>query len=526
MTPERTSGRFVRRSPEDRFHDLGTWTCSISSVDEAVAGARATGAAWAATPVAARVRALRAVPDALDEVAARFASLISAEVGKPAWEARAEVQATLRQVDLLLSGAERLLAAEGGGDAPGTAVRAPVGVVAVLAPFPYPAFIPATQVVSALLAGNTVVLKPSSLSPGCGQLLAEAVGRARLPRGAFGMVQGPREPIGAALLQHTGVDRVVVSGRPSTARALAGIPGGRLVLRASARSTAAVLADAPVERAAFEVALGAFLASGQRCNGTARVCVSEGIAGAFLPALYAVASGLRTVVDVPEGRRDEAFLGPLAHEGDLHACIAWLDAVRTAGLPLPVEGGFRLSPRGGNHFAPAIYEASPGGVPGADGSVLDLVGPVLEVLVVPRDEDAVAEAASATSLSASVFTADDERFERARRALPQGVVNWNRATVVASGRLPASGPAAWAAPGEGHLDLMRVLTRVQAAMEGPVGAPSEAEFPPGVDWRPSSSRATPGARAAATGGPDSSAERAALVVARGQRARASFSDQS
>lgn len=523
VTPADVTARFVRNDPADRSRTLGTWPCSLWSVDQAVGLARGVQPEWAGRTLAARVRALRTVPDALDEAASRMAALITAETGKPPWEARAEVQATLRQLDVVLTQAPALLADAESARVRGRSTRRAVGVVAILSPFPYPAFIPAVHAVASLVGGNAVVLKPSSTTPACGQLLAEVLGRARTPRGLVSVVQGPRSPIGQALADHPGVDRVLFSGRPECARGLRERIGPRLLGRASSRSTAAVLCDAPIERAAFEVALGAFVATGQRCNGTGRVAVSEEAAEGFLPALARAAASLRLSADLPAGRKDGAFLGPLAREGDLRACLAWMEGVRAAGLPRLVEGGARPGPRPGNFVAPSVYLAPREGFAPSGGSVLDLVGPILEVVVVPGDDAAIELARAEGALSAAVFTRSRERFDVARARLPQGSVNWNRATVVASGRLSAADPDSWGGAGEGHLDLVRALTRPQAVMEGTADPPSPAEIPPGMEWVPGDPRDGGGGERPAPG--NDTAERAAFVVARGQAAGASFINQ-
>ena len=479
IRPPGMNGTFEVRDPGDLDHVVGTFPYTPDNVDSAVEYAQVAMDAWRDTRLEERSKRLQAVPDQLHQVTDQLAALVTSEVGKPFWESKMEVLAAVRQCDILLREGPALLAPQCLESIHGCTRRLPLGVVAAIAPAPLPVFVPMGYLLSTLLAGNTVVFNPSSRTPATGQLLAEVFDRCSLPRGVFNMVQGPGDPVGARLAQHEAVDAVVVAGHRRTTRAI--VRGAedqvrkRVISQTGGKGTAVVLDDANLERAVYEVATGAFLTAGQRFNSTARVVVEDGVYDAFRAELLCLTRKLR----VAYGFDDDVFMGPVISNALRREVLDRISEMEAKGTAVPLRGKVPSLPRSGHYLTPTILEhaerARNGAVPE------EVPGPVLALERCPDREAAWAAADRATyGLCAAVFTTDRESFEEAQRRLHVGSLNWNRATVVASGRLPIS---SWGRAGkgsEGNVFLVRALSHPMSALERPDGPFDPTRLMPGV----------------------------------------------
>ena len=189
------------------------WQGEAGEVDAEVARAHAAWPRWAAQPIAYRIETLRRFVNVVRRHEDALTDLIARETGKPLWDARAEVAAVMGKVDISVAafsdrtGQRRLEAALG---ARQSVRHKPHGVMAVLGPYNFPGHLPNGHIVPALLAGDTVVFKPSEETPLTGQLMAECLDAADLPKGVFNMVQGGRDT-GAALLDQP-IDALMFTG--------------------------------------------------------------------------------------------------------------------------------------------------------------------------------------------------------------------------------------------------------------------------------------------------------------------------
>ncbi|HEY0947702.1 MAG TPA: aldehyde dehydrogenase family protein, partial [Opitutaceae bacterium] len=192
------------------------WTgpaASAAEVDAAVGRARAAFRSWSRTPLAEREAHVRAFARVLEIRKAAVAEAISLEIGKPTWEALTEVQTMIAKVDLSVHAhAQRCGEFTGG---PAVTRFRPHGVVAVFGPFNFPGHLPNGHIIPALLAGNTVVFKPSEHAPLVAERTAAAWREAGLPDGVFNVVQGGRET-GAALVDHAAIDGLFFTGSART----------------------------------------------------------------------------------------------------------------------------------------------------------------------------------------------------------------------------------------------------------------------------------------------------------------------
>ncbi len=436
-SPDVADGMITRVSPRDFDQVVASVSYRFAAVDEAVASARAAFLTWSRTDAAARAALMGKLRAAIEARKDAFADTITREVGKPLWEAKAEVSAALNKIDITLSDGLALVAAREMGSRAQRYAFKPHGVAAVLGPFNFPLHLLHGHVVPALLTGNTVVVKPSELAPGVGQLYAECFEAAGFARGVFNLVQGEAQ-VGARLAGHSDVDAVMLTGSYGAGQAIKRAtfdqPHKLLALELGGRNPAIVLADADLEKAAYDVVWGAFVTSGQRCSGTAVALIERSLADAFIARVLEVVEGL--VIGDP--LRSDVFMGPVINEVAAVRFLAALEAAERGGVQaLRTSELVPVEPRGA-YLSPSVHLVDT--LRGLPYESEELFGPDLAIEIVDDLDHAVARAnASKYGLSASVMTRDEGAFEHAWAHLRYGCVNWNAPTCGASSRLPFGG---------------------------------------------------------------------------------------
>ncbi len=413
----------------------------------------------------------------LDELTAA----ISREIGKPLWEAKTEAQAMVSKVDVTLQEGASFTRDVRLEDLPGEVRHRPLGVVAVLGPFNFPGHLPNGQLVPALLAGNTVVFKPSDKGPLTAQVMARCFEDAGLPPGVFNLVQGGVE-VAKAVVSHPGVDAILFTGSLPVGRdiiaANAHRPGVLVALELGGKNASLVLDDAELERTVREVAFSGFATAGQRCTATSRVYVTRGIADAFCARLVAVTRGLR--VGHP---RDDVFMGPLISEAARQRLQRARALAVAGGYEALLPGGTFEAKTRGFYVTPSVHRITGrGAVEGyAD---TELFAPDLAVHVVDDADQAVALANETEfGLSAAVFTRSAEAFERAADELRVGVLHWNRSSAGASGRLPFGGIRSSGNHRPAGILMGTSCSFPQGVLLAPATAPAVPSWP-GIDFGP------------------------------------------
>jgi acyl-CoA reductase-like NAD-dependent aldehyde dehydrogenase len=481
LKPEQVDGYLNGVNPGDRSDALGRFPFSEANADQACDFAASAARLWRRVPLDDRAVAVRRFREALAQHQEPTARLLTREVGKPLWEARQEVQATLRALDLHLDDGLLLLAPRVIEEIGARSDRMPRGTTAVLAPFAFPLLVPAVQCAAALLAGNSVVLKPSKFTPGVGQVIAELFDRCRLPRGVFNLVQGPGAVIGQRLVAHPQVDIVVFTGNHATHQALRQATLDRPDLPIAAftggKGVALVLDDADLDQAVYEVMVGAFLTSGQRHNSTGRVLVTDAVYDAFTAALVQRTERL----SVGYGFDPDVFMGPLVSENLRTRYRRYARRLASKGHRALVEAGHEVPGRRGFYANPCIYAVDWEG--GEAMLSEEPPGPTLLVYRVPGWEEAAGLHNQCDArLSTSVFTRlDNPAVPELRERLRTGAINFNRGTIGASMRLPSIGLGRCGNGAPGGLELLNLLTHPRSQLVERRPFETLARLP-GVRW--------------------------------------------
>lgn len=414
------------------------WRGAPGDVDAAVAAARTALPAWSGAALDARIALARRFQEVVRERAEDLARLIATETGKPLWETRTEAASVIAKVDISIT-AQTERAGTRLGEAGGVhqAVRhKPHGVLAVLGPYNFPAHLPNGHIVPALLAGNTVVFKPSEQTAAVGAIYAACWTEAGLPQGVLNVVQGAGAT-GKALAGHEGIDGLLFTGSAATgaalARQFAETPGKILALEMGGNNPLIVwdLPDERLDAAAALVVQSAYLSAGQRCTCARRLIVEDGRAEALVERVGALID--RIIVGAPFDE-PQPFMGPVI---DNRAA----DALQAAFARLASGGGEVL------HMLARRDMERPFLLPGLidvtdawERRDEELFGPVLQLVRV-RDFDAAIAEANATrfGLSAGLIGGDRALYDRFWAASRAGVVNWNRPTNGAASNAPFGG---------------------------------------------------------------------------------------
>lgn len=409
---------------------------SPPQVQDAADAARAAFPDWADRPRAERIDAVKRYQAVLKDRSEAIAETISRETGKALWETRTEVAAMIGKVDISIRAFDERTGERSANTGFGRAVlrHRPHGVAAVLGPFNFPGHLPNGHIIPALLAGDTVVFKPSEETPAVGQAMAEAFAAADLPTGVVNVVQGGRDT-GAALLD-AGIDALMFTGSGAAGahfrRKFADDPHVILALELGGNNPLVVWDAADAEAVAGIVLQSAFVTTGQRCSCARRLIVPEGAQGDAI--VEAVAAMADRIVFAPWNSDPEPYAGPLISEKAAAAALAALQRRIDAGARV-IRASGPVDNLPGAFVKPAIIDVTGVNVPDEE-----MFAPFLSVTRVASFDAAIAEAnATRYGLSAGLVSDDPSNWDRFIRRIRAGVVNFNRPTTGAAGDMPFGG---------------------------------------------------------------------------------------
>ena len=402
-----------------------------ADVDRAVSAARrAFENGWSETTPAERSRMLLAFAERIESDGDELARLESLNVGKPRGVAAGDVEFSADNLRFF-AGAARLLEGKAAGEyARGyTSMirREPVGVVASIAPWNYPLLMAAWKMGPALAAGNTVILKPSEITPLSALRVAELAADI-FPPGVLNVITGRGVPVGAGLVSHAGVDMVSLTGDVSTGKKVAEAAAGTLKrahLELGGKAPAVVFEDANVEAAAAGLRRSSFYNSGQDCTAAARILVHERVYDEFLSELLPRVEAIRTG-DPLAG--EDVDMGPLVSAAQRDKVGGFLDRARDGGATVLV-GGVRDDGPGFFYRPTVVADVE------QDDDIVqrEAFGPLITVQRFRSDEEALRLANGLPyGLTASVRSENLGRALEASRRLRVGTVWINEHTNLAS----------------------------------------------------------------------------------------------
>ncbi|MET0265893.1 MAG: succinylglutamate-semialdehyde dehydrogenase [Duganella sp.] len=427
VTVDPSNGRQTWASRESTPHD----------VDAACAAAQDAFEAWALTALDDRIAVCTRFRDLLKQDAEELALLIAEEVGKPLWEARTEVATMANKIDISVQAYGARTGQQQSKVADGEAVlrHRPHGVFGVFGPYNFPGHLPNGHIVPALIAGNTVVFKPSEYAPRTAIKTVQLWEQAGVPAGVINLVNGGRET-GIALGQNPRLDGVLFTGSCPTGTALhkqfGGQPGKMLALEMGGNNPLVIWDVQDVDAAVFMAVSSAFISAGQRCTCARRLIIQQGPAGdAIVARLVDVAS--RLTIGAADAE-PAPFMGPVVSSAVAARLLqAQADLVAKGGKSLLAMR--HLDANTGFVSAGIVDVTEAEGIPDEE-----WFGPLLQVIRV-ADFDSAIQVANATEfgLAAALISPDEKLWQTFQVRARAGIVNWNRPTTGAASTAPFGG---------------------------------------------------------------------------------------
>lgn len=408
-------------------------------VGAAVQAARDASTIWQRTALPERIAICERFAELLRAGTEGLARIIADETGKPLWETRTEIAAMAGKIAISVRAQAERAGERSEAIAGGAAVlrHRPHGVAAVFGPYNFPGHLPNGHIVPALLAGNTVVFKPSDLTPLIAMQVVELWAQAGLPAGVLNLVCGAVET-GAALAGHPGIDALFFTGSERTGKLLhrqfADQPGKMLALEMGGNNALVIEEVDQLDAAVFETVQSAFITTGQRCTCARRLMVPEGDWGErFLERLISVTAGLKIG---PPDEEPAPFMGPLISATAAQHVLDAQDRLESLG-GVVLKRCERIPGLTEAFLTPGIIDLTHAANVPDD----EVFGPLLSVYRYTEFADALSLANNTRfGLSAGLISDSDERWAEFLDTIRAGIVNRNRSITGASSSAPFGGP--------------------------------------------------------------------------------------
>lgn len=414
-------------------------SASSQQVEAAFEAAHNAFDGWARTPLSERISCVQRFKELAVSRKAGMASLIAKDAGKLLWDATGEAGALAAKVDISLKAYDERTGSDRRNTGFGHAelLHRPHGVMAVLGPYNFPAHLPNGQIIPALIAGNTVVFKPSEHCPAVGEALADLYLQAGFPPGVFNMIQGARA-VGEAILNNVKVSGVLFTGSAQTGALIHKHFGGRpeivLALEMGGNNPLIVWNAGDVKAAASLIVHSAFITSGQRCTCARRLIMPDTPEGEAILSEVTAQTKALTLGSWKDA--DEASIGPLISAEIADHVLKMTGELEGAGAKTLRSA--RISEKGSAYVEPGLYDVTGCDIPDAE-----IFGPVLQIIRVKTWDEAILQANNTRfGLAAGLISDDPNLWPDFRQRIKAGVVNFNRPTTGASGALPFGGPGA------------------------------------------------------------------------------------
>ncbi len=419
-------------------------TVRLATRDEARSAVEAAATAyrgWRTTPAPARGRIVARAARLMEDDKENLAALLTREEGKTLGEARGELQRAINVMEFCAGEARRLNGETIMSELPANfayTIKEPHGVVACITPWNFPVAIPVWKIAPALVAGNTVVFKPATVTPETAVRLTEIFHEAGLPNGVINLILGSGSDAGDEIVSHRAVRAISFTGSTGVGLKLyeqaarRGIP---VQCEMGGKNPVVIMEDADMALAVEHTAMGAFGSSGQRCTATSRAVVVEAVADEFICRVVERALKLR----LGDGASTETEIGPLVDANQFKSVLSYIDIGKEDGASLVCGGEIAQGPnlRKGFFIQPTIFDRV---TPDMRIAREEIFGPVLSVLRVKDFDEALLVANdSEFGLSSSIFTQDATRIFRFVDEIETGMTHINSATTGGEAHIPFGG---------------------------------------------------------------------------------------
>jgi aldehyde dehydrogenase (NAD+) len=396
---------------------------------------------WRSTPAPTRGKIVARAARLMEDHKEELAQLLTREEGKTIGESRGELQRSINVAEFCAGESRRLNGETIQSELPSNfayTIKQPLGVVACITPWNFPVAIPVWKIAPALVAGNSVVFKPASLTPATAIRIVELFEEAGLPKGVLNLVIGSGAEVGDEILNHPAVKAVSFTGSNEIGIRLyeqVSRRGAKVQCEMGGKNPVVVLEDADLNLAVESTAQGAFGSSGQRCTATSRAVVVNDVADEFVKRLAARAESMR----IGNGADPRTEMGPSVDENQFGTVLRYIEIGREDGAQLAcggeratgegLEKGYFVQPTVFDHVKPDMRIARE-----------EVFGPVLSVIRVKDFDEAMTAANdSEYGLSSSIFSNDAARIFRFVDEIETGMTHINSPTTGGEAHIPFGG---------------------------------------------------------------------------------------
>lgn len=438
---DKSDGQFKDISPADLNDQVMTVKYKLDHIDQACQAAKQAYLSWAKLSLQERKGYLLKLKDIFVAHESQMAELIARDTGKSLWDATTEAKALAGKIDITLNESIKLIQGERITNAlpqvDGVIRFRSRGAMAVIGPFNFPAHLPNGHIIPALIAGNTIIYKPSEQTPAVAQLYAQMFEKAEFPSGVFNLVHGEVET-GRRLVAHELVDGILFTGSYEVGLKIKQETLNHywkiLALEMGGKNATVVWDDADIDKAIYETLIGAYMSTGQRCSGTSRVILHDKIADQFTDRFYQAAKKL----SIGHWSKNP-FMGPLINGPAVEKYIRFQEMANRENCESLMRGKSLELEHKGFYVTPSIHLVKSYD----ENSVYqktEIFGPNVAIYR-SSDFDKTLEMVNSTGygLAMALFTKNKELYETALLKARVGILNWNRTTNGASSRLPFGG---------------------------------------------------------------------------------------
>lgn len=433
-----------RNCPADTSLQLWEAPVDYRDVDRVVESAVAGFKTWRKLSQEERNNYLKAYQAEVKKRQEEIAVAIALETGKPLWDSRTEAASVVSKVNVTIEDSlPRISNKQIDGILPktnGHIIYKPLGPSLIIGPFNFPCHLANGQILSSLIAGNSIIFKPSEKTCYSAQLLIECFHAAGFPTGVVNLIQGDGE-VARRLLKEKAIKGVFFTGSKEVGKKILEVThhdlSKQVSLELGGKNTTILHSDANQDHAIQELLKACFLSSGQRCTSTSIVAIHRSIQVSFMERFHDMAK--KIIIDHPTEYTREPFMGPLIDQSAVDTYLLFMGMAKREGIQEVMRGKQLDRPKKGHYVSPSIHFAERWN---NDSMFLhsEIFGP--NVTFIPYDtiEEAIAIAnATEYGLAAAVFTKDQNIFKQCVEDIDSGLVNFNRSTVGASAKLPFGG---------------------------------------------------------------------------------------
>ena len=438
----KTKKTFPNLNPANTNETVGLFQSSgPDDIQEACDAAAKAQPAWGALPAPLRGEFLYKAAEIMESRLQRLSEEMTREEGKTVPEAKGEVKRAINILRYFGGEGPRQFSYQIPSERENVfcyTLRKPLGVAGLITPWNFPSAIPAWKMAPALVAGNTVVIKPASLAPLSGLRLVEALHEAGIPAGAVNFVTGSGGTVGNAIVEHPSVRAVSFTGSCEVGNALHEKVSRRKIrvqLEMGGKNPTIVLKDADPDYAADVLVNGAFFSTGQKCTACSRAIIEKPIYDALVDKLVAKTKDLKVGNPLEPG----VAIGPAVDRAQLETDLKYIEIGKSEGAKL-LCGGNRLT--GGVYdkgyfIGPTIFD---GVAPEMRIAQEEIFGPVLALMVANDFDDAMRLANGVRfGLSASIVSKDLARVHQFINRIEAGLITVNLPTAGVEYQLPFGG---------------------------------------------------------------------------------------